>query len=144
MIDLFGYKLIFTFIKYILLGKKVFILLFTFLYLMATSGIAVSIHYCGGEVDSFEFYSGKQKKCCCKDSADNKSCCNDEIKQLKSDPSDIICSGIKFIKVPIVRSDQYLFLSKHTLDFINSFLSFITVNYRGKIPLYLQIGVLLI
>lgn len=62
---------------------KVFIsILFSIFYLTATSGIAVSAHYCGGKMKHISFFKGKEKNCCGKKKM-RKNCCKDKVAHFK-------------------------------------------------------------
>ncbi len=60
----------------------------TIIYLLFSTGISVSKHFCGTELASIEFY-GEAEKCACganaeEDTEENNSCCKDETKIFKT------------------------------------------------------------
>lgn len=81
--------------------KKGFLILFLVAcYTFAISGVAVKIHYCGGEVSSVTFAAAAKKSCGCKEKSEKESCCKDEIKQFKNDPAKSEISTFKITKAP--------------------------------------------
>lgn len=64
--------------------KKFFALLIALLYLTVSSGLAVEIHHCMGEITDFNLATSKSDKCssCGMQKGSNK-CCKDELKFVK-------------------------------------------------------------
>lgn len=58
------------------------LLLFTFL--IANSGMAVTMHFCGGEITSIDFFSTEKKACECGDKLMKSSCCKDKTAVFKT------------------------------------------------------------
>lgn len=54
--------------------KKLAAILFSAFYLIATVGVAVNVHYCQGEIQSIEIFTG-ENSCCCGDKASANACC---------------------------------------------------------------------
>jgi len=54
--------------------KKLAAILFSVFYLVATVGVAVNVHYCHGEIQSVEIFTG-ENSCCCGDKANTNTCC---------------------------------------------------------------------
>lgn len=63
--------------------KKFFALILTVVYMAASSGVVVNVHYCMGKMASVRVdnFSGNQCKCGMKTSA--KGCCHNEVKVVK-------------------------------------------------------------
>jgi len=47
------------------------------LYLLANIGLAVNVHYCGGQVAAIEVFA-KAGSCCCSEQQHENACCEDE------------------------------------------------------------------
>ena len=64
--------------------KNLSILMIAFIYLMVSSGIYISMHYCGGKFRSFSLiYSHADGGCCCGSKEKNKNCCKDKTLYIK-------------------------------------------------------------
>ena len=67
--------------------KKIFALFFALFYLISTTGFGVTVHYCGGEIESVNI-NAKPKSCCCDDklvkAPAHKSCCKEQVKYIKT------------------------------------------------------------
>ncbi len=55
--------------------KRVFVLLLTLFYLMFTSGMTISAHYCGGKLTSVSLLRLGKEKCPCGSKKMKKDCC---------------------------------------------------------------------
>lgn len=64
--------------------KKVTTLLFLFLFLVANSGMAVTVHYCGGKISSLRFGFSDAHPCKCRKKAMKPGCCKDKTTILKA------------------------------------------------------------
>ncbi len=56
----------------------------TIIYLLFSTGISVSKHFCGTELASIEFYGEAEKCACGADAEDDGNCCKDETKIFKT------------------------------------------------------------
>ena len=65
--------------------KKFFATILALVYLTASSGATINLHYCMGKLMSWDLSHKDGGKCgtCGMDNAGHKGCCNDEQKQLK-------------------------------------------------------------
>jgi hypothetical protein len=90
--------------------KKILIAILALLYLAASSGIAMTVHYCMGKVSSIDLYSNNDKcgKCGMKKS---NGCCKDKIKIIKIDDTHKLISNSINIFAPtaIVNNAQSCF-----------------------------------
>lgn len=62
--------------------KKLFVIPLLLLYITAMSGVMISLHYCGQEVESWSLYTdddGCSDDGCGDESEDNDGCCKDEV-----------------------------------------------------------------
>lgn len=64
--------------------RKVTAIFLLFLFLIANSGMAVSIHYCGGSFASIDFFSGEKHNCPCGEKPMKDNCCEDHATVLKA------------------------------------------------------------
>ena len=58
--------------------KKVILSLFTAVYMLSASGLAMDIHYCMGEKVGFDFFHDPNAKCTKCGMTEKKGCCSDE------------------------------------------------------------------
>ena len=63
--------------------KKTFIILLASFYLIVASGLAVSIHYCGGKLKQISFINNNNEKGCCGSKKKSKGCCKTKTAFLK-------------------------------------------------------------
>jgi len=65
-----------------------------FIYLFASSGVQVKVHYCGKRISSVKVFSVEETKCCCKKKKNVKSkCCSDKEFQVKLNEAQNIASA---------------------------------------------------
>jgi len=62
--------------------KKYLIIIFSFFYLIASSGTTFNLHYCGGKLKSVSFFKADEKSCCGK-KMKSKGCCKDKATTVK-------------------------------------------------------------
>ena len=91
--------------------KKIFALLIAILYLAVSSGLAVEIHHCMGEIKDFSLATSKNNKCssCGMETGSNK-CCKDELKFVKLQDSYKLLNINYELNVPVVDLHNNLFL----------------------------------
>ncbi len=63
--------------------KKILILLFSFFYLVLTSGMILNFHYCGGKIKSISLFSSSDEVGCCGSKMKSKNCCKDKTAYVK-------------------------------------------------------------
>jgi hypothetical protein len=76
--------------------KRVTAILAIFLFLFTNSGIALSVHYCGGEAVSFDIFSSDNRQCDCGATDMPKGCCENETTFVNAS-SDFVNSGSFFL-----------------------------------------------
>ena len=85
--------------------KKFLVTILAFIYLITTSGIVVTIHYCMGKLSSAEYGVAKVSKCdkCgMMETQKKKGCCHTESKIFKVDDShNYVKSNVDFSKIVI-------------------------------------------
>lgn len=69
--------------------KKIFSILFTFIYLTSTAGVFVQLHYCHDFVSDVNFGYSAEASCVCDAKAD-KQCCADDFKYIKLDENHVL------------------------------------------------------
>lgn len=74
--------LILVITKYDLRMKSFVIVIFTFFYFIASAGIVVNIHYCGGKFKNISLPVSKTKSCCGAEMETN-DCCHNEFVSFK-------------------------------------------------------------
>lgn len=65
--------------------KRILSISLLLLYLCINTGLAVSIHYCGGKFSSFSAVNSKKKSCACGKKKMPKTCCKDTKTTLSTD-----------------------------------------------------------
>ena len=67
--------------------KKLLVTILAFIYLAVSSGMVLNLHYCMGELKSWDLRSANKNTCgiCGMHKANGKGCCHDEQRQLKLD-----------------------------------------------------------
>ncbi|MGE5107184.1 MAG: HYC_CC_PP family protein [Sphingobacteriales bacterium] len=92
--------------------KKFFVAILAFIYLVTTSGVVVTIHYCMGKLSSAEYGAAKTSKCdkCgMQESQKKKGCCHTENKIYKLDDShNYVKSLIDFSKTSIAAPEEVI------------------------------------
>lgn len=63
--------------------KKITAIILLFLFLLANTGIAVTVHYCGGRLSSFNFFSFVKSPCKCGKKSMKKDCCKNKVSLCK-------------------------------------------------------------
>jgi hypothetical protein len=58
--------------------KRTALFLVTFLYLLASTGVAINVHYCGGKISSVKIGYTTKDGCSCGKKAKKRSCCADK------------------------------------------------------------------
>lgn len=95
--------------------KKAVIAILAILYITVTSGVAVNIHYCMGDIASVEYgYDDHDVcgKCGMKESAKKKSCCHTEFKLVKlQDAHQLVKANAQLIEAPVAVLTQSLLLN---------------------------------
>lgn len=127
--------------------KKVTAILLLLLFLITNSGVAVSVHWCGGKLASIDFFEDGEHNCKCGKRPMKSNCCKDKTVHLKAsdelakpDPFAFKISTPKFvfalpIQKVVLHSAQQLF----AVFYFNQSLVF-----KPKIPIYLLDRVFLI
>ncbi|MBN1597017.1 MAG: hypothetical protein JW894_01880 [Bacteroidales bacterium] len=102
--------------------KKTAAILFSVFYFLATIGIAISLHYCHGELESVVLYSNIEKNCC-EHKGNSAGCCSNEQyllqyydeQQIIENPGNIIEQSIAVIAELILFSDNRDFEQEETV-----------------------------
>jgi hypothetical protein len=90
--------------------KRFTAMFLTAIYLLASVGVAVNVHYCGGKVAFVKLYTGAN--CPCGDAMDEDGCCHDEtvLFQLEDEQRSVShkfefnsqWAGLQVLEVPLV------------------------------------------
>lgn len=57
--------------------KKLFFIVFSFLYLVSSAGVSFNVHYCGGKIKGISLFSTEEDGCCGK-KMKSKKCCKEK------------------------------------------------------------------
>jgi hypothetical protein len=64
--------------------KRPLVILLTFFYLLAASGVAISFHYCGHKLQEISFFKVNDEEGCCGKKMKEKGCCHEKTAFLKA------------------------------------------------------------
>ena len=127
--------------------KRITAIIFLLSFLIANSGIAVNVHYCGGKLSSINFFSSNIHLCKCGKKAMKKNCCKDKTAFLKM-KDDLVKTNLTAFK--IYTSKLILALPK-PIEFVPTAQTQLVVlslyhppPFKPKSPIYLLDRVLLI
>ena len=127
--------------------KKSASILLLLLFLGTNSGMALSLHWCGGKLASIALSSTEKHPCPCSKKAMKPGCCKDKTTTLKA--NDQLAKSDHFqhkIILPLIgldRSVQYYTLNLISSQHIASDF-YHPPPYKPKVPIYLLAGVFLI
>lgn len=97
--------------------KRVFVLLLTLFYLMFTSGMTISTHYCGGKLTSISLLRLGKEKCPCGSKKMKKDCCKTKsctfkIKQVQQSTPQLSIDPVKsFSTLHFITYSSHLLIS---------------------------------
>ncbi len=127
--------------------KKVTAILMLFLFLITNSGIAVTIHSCGGKIASVTLVSSNDHRCACGKKVMKPGCCKSKTTTLKAQ-KDLAKTNQLIFKSAVPDFDINLV---SFCEFIPSTLytNYSSAFYRpppnnSKVPIYLLDGIFLI
>ena len=98
--------------------KRLFAIIFTFYYLTLSIGLAISVHYCEGEVYSVAIFNKAES--CCEDNSSCCSCCEDDQYLIQAETSE-----------QLIVAKHYSFLEDEGF-LLNFFIQTIPVSEDGK------------
>lgn len=79
--------------------KRITAIFFLLTFLLANTGMAVTVHYCGGKLSSINFFSLDNHPCKCGKKAMKKDCCKDKTTFLKM-KDDLVKTNLTTFKIP--------------------------------------------
>lgn len=127
--------------------KKTASLLFLFLFLISHSGVAVTIHWCGGKISSVGLFSQVKPGCKCGKKPMKPGCCKDKTTVLKV-KSNLSNTSKITLKQPI-QEEKSMAGNKPSLvvwsnsPYLSSFFHF-PPPFKDKHPIYLLDSVFLL
>lgn len=125
--------------------KKFTVILFTFLYLMVNSHLAVSMQACGSKFNKIKIFNS-EKKCVCGAKETENPCCKNEKQLLETSPSSSASSAVEYSFTGsyaiITKTFSFLFLKTIVSKETTQFLQYIPL--LRDIPIYLLNRVLII
>lgn len=125
--------------------KKFILSIMIMIYIAISSGFAISLHYCKGEL--FEWKFGEQKEMC--SGCSTKTCCSDEthLIKLETDQKEIQKSSTDSIIPFVILFIPFFLYGLFQLCFnkSNKFIKHYSLNYRfNGVPIFICICLLLI
>ncbi len=126
--------------------KKVSASLLLLLFLITNSGMALSVHWCGGKLAAIAFYSFDEHPCKCKKKSMKPNCCKDKTTHLKASDELNKSNQLSF-KIPIPKFEfdiqtQIVFPTETSLYLVSGF--YHPPLFKPKVPIYLLEKVFLI
>lgn len=127
--------------------KKSLLILFAFFYLVLASGLSISLHYCGGEVESVSLFSADNEEGCCGTEEKSKGCCQEKVAFLKVKDSHFSGSGLKVLNSSVKSIPAPVF--NQLFEIQNAGIIYSILNYHAPPvlydnPIYLENRVLII
>ncbi|MBC7383257.1 MAG: hypothetical protein H7296_09760 [Bacteroidia bacterium] len=129
--------------------KKIVAILLLFSFFLANSGMAVSMHWCGGKITHISFFSNDSHLCSCKKKEKDMKpgCCKDKTAffKLKSEINSPNNHSFKASVFQIIyihfnqKETAYLSLYKFTNTFF-----YYPPPFKPKVPTYITNGVFII
>ncbi|MGZ3867174.1 MAG: HYC_CC_PP family protein [Bacteroidia bacterium] len=58
--------------------KKLFFIVFSFLYLVSSAGVSFNVHYCGGKIKGISLFASDENGGCCGKKMKSKKCCKEK------------------------------------------------------------------
>jgi hypothetical protein len=127
--------------------KRITAIFFLLTFLIANTGMAVNVHYCGGKLSSINFFSLDNHPCKCGKKAMKKDCCKDKTTFLKM-KDDVVKSNITTFKITTLK---HIISLPNPIEFVPSAQTQLVVltlyhppPFKPKAPIYLLDRVLLI
>jgi hypothetical protein len=127
--------------------KKTIALSILFLFLITNSGMAISVHWCGGKITSVDFFSAAKHPCKCGKKAMKPNCCKNKTTTLKANDELLktshfsLKSAFSESLIPIVKQIEVM-LSAQLNYSISVF--YYPPQFKPKVPIYLLDKVFLI
>lgn len=120
--------------------KKGRILLLLFLFLYANSGLAISMHWCGGKLFSVDLFSNGEHTCKCGKKKMKPGCCKNQIIHLKA--CEVLVKTNNFTLKTVVPEINFAFeipVEIHSLanDLFASADFYHPPPFKPKTPIYL-------
>jgi hypothetical protein len=127
--------------------KRITAIFFLLTFLTANTGMAVSVHYCGGKLSSINFFSLDNHPCKCGKKAMKKDCCKDKTTflKMKDDLGKLNLTSFKItqLKLSIALTKPIEFVPTAQTQLVGS-LFYHPPPFKPKSPIYLLDRVLLI
>ncbi len=109
--------------------------------------MAITVHYCGGEISSIKFFSTEKQKCDCGEKAMKSSCCKDKTTIFKAKIDQAKINQFIFksthLQIYFKHVNQSLVAPKVKLNYTFSDF-YLPPQFKPKVPIYLLDRVFLI
>ena len=127
--------------------KKLLIILFATFYLMLTSGLNISLHYCGGKLKEVSLFSNGNEDGCCGTKKKSKGCCKEKTAFIKVKDNHFGGNNVKIFNSPIKSIPPPVF--NQLFEIQKADIAYTVLNYHAPPvlydnPLYLKNRVLII
>jgi hypothetical protein len=102
--------------------KRSLTIVFLSFYVLASLGLTINLHYCGGQLESLNLF-GNSESCCCGGEAFNKSCCENHVLHYEISDEQRVSQDIRILTIPSIDLDIQpiidiaLLNNEHELDF---------------------------
>lgn len=127
--------------------KRISAILLVVFFFISNSGMAITLHYCDGEISSINFFSTERQKCDCGEKAMKSSCCKDKttIFKAKIDNAKINYFTFKSTHLKLIFKpfNQNVLALETQLNYtVSDF--YLPPQFKPKVPIYLLDRVFLI
>ncbi len=122
--------------------KKILSIVLLFLFLITNSGMAVSVHWCCGELASVRIISSSEHPCDCGDEEMDSDCCKDKTTTLDANKENDVAKTTHFeLKIstlnPVIAQENYVdIVPSANLQYIASNF-YHPPPFKHRVPIYL-------
>jgi hypothetical protein len=86
-------------LPYICKMKRTVTIVFLSFYVLISLGLTINLHYCGGQLESFNLF-GETKSCCCGGKTMSKSCCENQVIHYEISDEQRISKDFRILTTP--------------------------------------------
>jgi hypothetical protein len=84
--------------------KRSVTIVFLSFYVLVSLGLTINLHYCGGQLESFNLFS-ETESCCCGGETMNKTCCENQIVYYEISDEQRVSQDIRILTIPSIDLD---------------------------------------
>ena len=110
--------------------KKFFALILTIVYMTASSGVVLNVHYCMGKMSSVRVDNFSEKECKCGMKTSAKGCCHNEVRVVKMTNLHKQAAAASYVFAPIT----LLPVAVSLIDISKTYTSDVNIAVANKPP----------